>query len=188
MAHDQPTSKGSILRSLLKFVRNELSEHEWAEVLRTLSEADRQLVERGRILATEKVSEFLLNQITSAAANAKGESVDSFGRRAGRAELADAVGVYRFFTLLLTPAALLQKASVLWSTIHSHGQLLVEKESSSAVVRLVQFPSEAAHCARLTGWFEGAGELTGAKSISVIHAVCMTGNANECVWQLSWTK
>ena len=84
---------------------------------------------------------------------------------------------------------MLHKASSLWSTVHSHGQLLVEKETSgSARVILKSFPSEAAHCARMMGWFEGAGALTGAKNVSVVHDVCMTRGGGDCQWQLTWGR
>ncbi len=189
MSGSDATTKGAILRSLLKFIEKDLTDEQRKAAIAALPDEDRQLIERGRILASDKVSEFVLNRLTVTAAKARGESLDSFGRRAGRAELADAVGVYRFLTVLLTPKALLHKASALWSTVHSHGQMLVEKETSnSALVRLVGFPSEEAHCARLNGWFEGAGDMTGAKTISVVHAVCMTRGAAECQWQLSWDK
>jgi len=188
MSTNDPTTKGTILSSLSKFVDGDLSDAQRAHAIASLPDADRDLLGR-KVLASDKVPEFLLNRLTVAAAKARGETVESFGRRAGRAELADAVGVYRFFTILLTPKALLHKASTLWSTVHSHGKLLVEKETgNSAVVRLVEFPSEEAHCARLTGWFEGAGEMTGAKHVSVVHAVCMTRGASECEWQLTWDK
>lgn len=189
MADNDPTTKGTILRSLVKFVESDLSDGQRAAAFAALPEGDRQWFVRGRVLATDKVSEFLLNRLTVAAAKARGESVDAFGRRAGRAELADAVGVYRFFTILLTPKALLHKASALWTTVHSHGQLVVESETAnSAVVRLKAFPSEEAHCARLTGWFEGAGAMTGVKNITVRHAVCMTRGGADCQWQLTWDK
>jgi hypothetical protein len=189
MSDNDPTTKGAILRSLLKFVEKDLSEAQRAGALAALPAEDQQLLGRGRILASDKISEFVLNRLTVAAANARGERLDAFGRRAGRAELADAVGVYRFLTVLLTPKALLHKASALWSTVHSHGRMLIENETSnSATVRLIDFPSEPAHCARLNGWFEGAGEMTGAKDISVTHPICMTRGGEECQWQLSWGK
>lgn len=189
MAENDPTTKGTILRSLLKFVEKDLSDAQRADALAALPAEDRQLLERGRILASDKISEFVLNRLTVAAAKARGESLDAFGRRAGRAELADAVGVYRFLTVLLTPKALLHKASALWSTVHSHGRMLVENETqNSATVRLIEFPSEEAHCARLTGWFEGAGDMTGAKNTAVTHPVCITRGGAECAWQLSWEK
>jgi hypothetical protein len=189
MADSDATTKGTILRSLLKFVEKDLSPEQHAAALAALLPSDRELIVGRRILASDKVSEFVLNRLTVAAAKAKGETLDSFGRSAGRAELADAVGVYRFLTVLLTPTALLHKASTLWSTVHSHGQLIVENETpGSARVRLTGFPSEEAHCARLTGWFEGAGEMTGAKNTSALHAICMTRGGADCEWELSWGK
>jgi len=186
MSAIDPTTKGTILRSLTKFIDGDLSDAQRTQAIAALPDDDRQVLSR-KVLASDKVSEFLLNRLTVAAAKARGETIENFGRRAGRAELADAVGVYRFFTILLTPKALLHKASTLWSTVHSHGKLLVENETAnSAVVRLVDFPSEEAHCARMAGWFEGAGEMTGAKNISVLHAVCMTRGDAHCEWQLSW--
>ena len=187
MADDDPTTKGTILRSLLKFVSRDLSPEQFSRALAALPQPDRQLIEQGSILSTQKVSEFMLNRLTVEAARAKGESVESFGRRAGRAEMADAVGIYRFLTVVLTPTALLNKASTLWSAVHSHGQLIVEKESKqSARVRLTGFPSEEAHCARLSGWFEGAGEMTGAKNAKATHDICLVRGGSECQWQLTW--
>jgi len=184
-----PTTKGAILRSLVKFVRKELSEEQWARAFAALPVADRKIVEQPSILASEKVSEFTLNRLTLEAAKAKGESLDSFGRRAGRAELADAVGVYRFFVIVLTPTALLRKASTLWATVHSHGSLVVELETPrSARVRLSNFPSEEAHCTRLGGWFEGAGEMTRVKNTRVVHDVCLLRGGADCQWQLTWEK
>jgi hypothetical protein len=180
------TTKGTILRSLLKFIDRDLSPQERAKAIASLSAADREVVEQPSVLASAKIPETTLNHLTVAAAAAKGEPLEQFGRRAGSAELSDAVGVYRVLTLVLTPTALLRKASTLWSTVHSHGALIVEEGDRKARIRLENFPSEAAHCARLTGWFEGAGRMTGAKNASVIHDVCMTRGAADCQWQLTW--
>ncbi len=189
MPDSEATTKGAILRSLLKFIEKDLSSEQHLRALAALPAADRELAGQHSILATQKVPEFTLNRLTVEAARAKGESLDAFGRRAGRAELADAVGVYRFLTIVLTPAALLHKASSLWSTVHSHGKLIVENETAgSALVRLIEFPSQEAHCARLTGWFEGAAEMTGAKRHLIDHLVCMTRGDAECQWQLTWGK
>src|SRR5260221_7576617 len=189
MPDSEATSKGTILRSMLKFIEKELSPEQRARAFASLPEADRRIVEQPSILATQKIPEVTLNRLTAAAAAAKGESLDSFGGRAGRAELTDAVGVYRFLTIVLTPTALLHKASSPWSTVHSHGQLLVEKETSgSARVLLREFPSEEAHCARMMGWFEGAGALTGAKNVSVVQNVCVVRGGSDCEWQLTWGR
>lgn len=181
------TTKGAILRSLLKFIDSDLDEGQRKRVFDALAPADRELVVGRTPLASDRVPETLLNRLTAEAARAKGEPLEVWGRRAGRAELADSVGIYRFFVLVLTPPALMNKASRFWSTIHSHGELAVESTGSHAArVHLRQFPSEPAHCARLGGWFEGAGEMTGAKRVNVVHDACVARGAAECAWQIDW--
>lgn len=181
------TTKGAILRSLLKFLVKDLSAEQYARVMTALPLSDRAVIERTPIMATDKISEFTLNRLTIESARQKGEPVESFGRRAGRAELYDAVGVYRFFVLVLTPTALLKKAAGMWSTVHSHGNLRVENESTgTARLRLTDFPSEEAHCARLTGWMEGSAVLTKVRNARIVHDVCMTRGAADCQWQLTW--
>lgn len=187
MSDADATTKGTILRSLLKFVTSDLTAEQYARALAALPAADRQMLDHGSILSSQKISEFTLNRLTVEAAKAKGESVEVFGRRAGRAEMTDAVGIYRFLTIVLTPTALLHKASTLWGAVHSQGKLLIENESKgSARVRLTGFPSEEAHCARLSGWFERAGEMTGAKNAKAVHDVCMVRGGADCQWQLTW--
>src|SRR3954451_3569681 len=100
MTDADPTTKGTILRSLLKFVSRDLSPEQYSRALAALPPEDRQLLDQSSILSTQKISEFTLNRLTVEAARAKGESVESFGRRAGRAEMADAVGIYRFLTIV----------------------------------------------------------------------------------------
>lgn len=188
-AADHPTTKGSILRSLLKFLESDLTPAQREQALAALPADDRELVSRRAILSTEKVSEFTLNHLTVTAAAAKGEPLDRFGRRAGAAELKDALGIYRFLTSVLTPTAVLRKASTMWSTIHSHGAMTVEEVTEdSARIRLSGFPSEEAHCARLTGWMEGLGDMTGVKRVAVDHDVCLTRGGADCQWQLRWVK
>lgn len=186
---DQATTKGAILRSLLKFIDADLTAEQRERAISALSEADREIATRRAILPSEKISEFTLNHLTVAAAAAKGEALDSFGRRAGAAELRDALGIYRFLTSVLTPTALLRKASTMWSTVHSHGAMTLDAETDdSARIRLAGFPSEEAHCARLTGWMEGLGAMTGARRVVVVHDVCLARGDADCQWQLRWTK
>ncbi len=186
---EQATIKGAVLHALLEFVQTDLTPDQYQRAVASLPATDQAVIKQPVILATQRVSEFLLNRLTIEAAQAKGESLDQFGRRAGKAELRAAVGIYRFFTFLLTPAAILKKSSTLWSTVHSHGSLTVVEESDfSARVRVAGYPSEAANCARLTGWMEGLGSMTGVRNARVLHDICMTRNARVCEWKLDWDK
>jgi uncharacterized protein (TIGR02265 family) len=188
MMDESVTVKGSPVRSLQKFIDAELSPEQRDKAFAALP-ADYAARFRAPILATETVPVHMLNRFTEAAAAAKGEAVESFARRAGREAAGDAVkGIYRFFALVLTPPALLSKASQMWSSLYNRGELRVDEQTeSSARIRLTNFPSEAAGCARISGWIERMAELTGVKEIRVEKAQCAAKGAPCCEWRLKWS-
>jgi uncharacterized protein (TIGR02265 family) len=188
MAFDESvTVKGSPVRSLQKFIDSELTPDQRETVYRQLP-ADYAKRFRSPILATETVPVHMLNQLTEVAAMVKGERLEDFARRAGREGASDAVkGIYRFFALVLTPPALLSKASQMWSTLYSRGDLRVDEQTNaSARLRLLNFPTETANCLRITGWLERMAELTGAKKVEVHQTQCYAKGAPHCEWILKW--
>jgi hypothetical protein len=71
----------------------------------------------------------MLDRFIEEAARAKGESLDDFALRAGREAAADAIrGIYRFFAMVLTPPALLGKASQMWGSLFNRGEMRVEDQ------------------------------------------------------------
>ncbi len=181
------TVKGSPVRSLQKFIEAELTPAQRDQVFAQLP-AEYATRFRGPILATETVPVHMLNVFTEEAAKAKGEPLESFARRAGREAAGEAVrGIYRFFALVLTPAALLSKGGHMWGALYNRGELRVEDQASnSARIRLVNFPSELAGCSRTTGWIERMAELTGVKDIVIEQTQCFAKGAPNCEWRLSW--
>jgi predicted hydrocarbon binding protein len=188
LARDESvTVKGSPVRSLQKFLEAELSPEQRGIALQSLP-ADYATRLSGTVLATETVPVHILNALTAEAAKAKGESLDVFARRAGREAASDAVkGIYRFFALILTPAALLSKASSMWSSLYNRGQMRIENQTDhGATIKLLDFPSEAAGCARITGWIERMAELTGVKNVRVQQTQCYAKGAPHCEWNVTW--
>lgn len=187
MVDESVTVKGSPVRSLQKFVEAELTPEQRETLFRNIS-PEYAARFRTPILATETVPVRMLNAITEEAAKIKGEPVASFALRAGRQGASDAVkGVYRFFALVLTPAALISKASQMWSSIYNRGEMRLEEEKpKSAKVRLSNFPSEPVGCARITGWIEQLIALTGAKNVRAIHTECVTKGGKACQWNITW--
>lgn len=187
MVDESVTVKGSPVRSLQKFIDAELSAEQREVVFRNLP-AEYATRFRAPILATETVPIHMLNRFTEEAANAKGESIEAFARRAGREAAGDAVkGIYRFFALVMTPPALLGKASQMWSSLYNRGEMRVDEQTDkSARIRILNFPSELAGCSRVTGWIERMAELTGVKNIKVEQSQCFAKGGACCEWRLSW--
>jgi hypothetical protein len=188
MGDDTVTVKGSPVRSLQKFIERELTPQQRDELLRTVPNDFAQRM-RGAILPTETIPVHLLNRLTEGGAKIKGESVDQFARRAGREAAGDAVkGIYRFFALVLTPSALLGKASPMWKALYNRGELRVtEQTDHGATVQLLDFPSEIAGCSRVTGWIERMAELTGAKDVRIQQTQCYAKGAPHCEWSITWS-
>ena len=188
MSAEEPvTVKGTPVRSLQKFIHGDLTPAQLDALYSALSPEDAAQF-RAPILPTETIPVRLLNRVTEEAAKVKGETLDVFARRAGREAAAEAVrGIYRFFALVLTPAALLSKASQMWSSIYNRGRLVVaEQTEKTARIELRDFPSEAAGCARLFGWIEKMAEMTGAKDIAINKTKCVARGDGHCEWQLRW--
>ena|ERR1051325_3320417 len=182
------TVKGSPVRSLQKFIDAELTPEQRDLVLRALP-ADYGQRLRGPVLATETIPVMVLNKFTEEAAKVKGEPVEQFAKRAGREAAADAIkGIYRFFALVLTPSALLSKASQMWSSLYNRGEMKIDNQTDKgATIRLLNFPSEQAGCSRITGWIERMAELTGAKDVKVQQTQCFTKGASHCEWTVKWS-
>jgi len=181
------TVKGSPIRSLLKFVEGELTAAQREELFSRLPPDDVVRL-RARILVTDALPVALLNRLTVEAAKVKQEPLQSFSRRAGRAAASEAFsGVYRVFALILTPEKLLEKASRIWGSLYNRGELVVERKNDrSAHIQLLDFPSEEAGCARITGWIERMVELTGVKSPRIVQTRCFAKGAPACEWDLQW--
>jgi uncharacterized protein (TIGR02265 family) len=187
MTDQSVTVKGSPVRSLQKFIDTDLTAPQRDAAFANLPSEYNRL--RSPILATETIPVHMLNRLTEEAAKAKGEPLEQFARRAGREAAGDAVkGIYRFFALVLTPTALLSKAGQMWSSLYNRGELKVaEQGDKSATIRLMNFPSELAGCARITGWMERMAELTGAKNIAVQQTKCFAKGDPQCEWTVRWS-
>lgn len=188
MVDESVTVKGSPVRSLQKFIESELTPEQRQIVLDAMP-AEYATRFHSPILATETIPVHMLNRFTEEAARVKGEPLDQFARRAGREAAGDAVrGIYRFFALVLTPPALISKASHMWSSLYNRGQMRVDEDGETgARVRIMNFPSEAAGCARITGWIERMTELTGVKDIDVVKTRCFANGGEHCEWTVRWS-
>jgi hypothetical protein len=181
------TVKGSPVRSLQKFIQADLSPQQREAVYGRLP-PEYAARFSGPILPTETIPVHMMNVFTEEAARAKGEPLEQFARRAGCQAADDAVkGIYRFFAMVLTPAALLSKGGQMWKALYNRGKLRVDDQTSnSARISLIDFPSELAGCSRMTGWIERMAQLTNAADLKIEHTRCFAKGGANCEWRISW--
>lgn len=181
------TVKGTVIKSLMKFVESELTPGQLEQALSGLPAEFAKSVS-GSVLVSTLFPVHLVNKFTIACATAKGEPAEAFGLRAGRAAAADAVkSIYRLLVMVLTPTAILQKATGMWRTIYSTGDFTVENVGpGESHVHLRGFPSEPVQCARITGWMEQLGEMTKSKGLAIKHVKCVCKKDDHCEWTVSW--
>ena len=176
------------VNGLYRFVEKELTPSQLEEVKSKLPEGERKWF-TGHLLAHEQVPVSVVNRFNHLAAEAKGEPVKSFARRAGRfgAELGLKT-VYKFVMMVMSTEAVLKKAPFMWTRVYDGGVMNVESGENWAKIHVTDFVSDLAVCGRITGWFEVIGEHAGAKDIRVLHAECLAEGGKECLWSFSWKK
>jgi len=176
------------VNALVEFVKRELTPAQWDSVIAGLPPGEGALF-TGHLLATEQVSLHAVNEFTRLSAAAKGEAVKSFGRRAGRFGAEQGVkSVYRFIMMVMSTESVLRKAPFMWTRVYDGGQMEVEALPLSARIHIKDFPSEESGCARVTGWFEKIGELSGARNLRTAHVSCMAEGGEVCSWSFAWQK
>jgi hypothetical protein len=176
------------VNSLVEFVQKQITFPQLQAVIAKLP-PDQQKYFSAHLLANELVPLTAVNQFTRLSAEAKGEQLASFGRRAGRYAGEQGIrSVYRFIMMVMSIESVLKKAPFMWTRVYNVGTLDVTSTTTSAKIRLRDFPSEDAGCARVTGWFEIIGESAGAKDVRILHTSCIAKGDPECVWDIIWTK
>lgn len=173
------------VNGLSQFVARELSPDQLEHVQERMGDDARLFT--GHLLASDQVLLEIVNRFTAYAAEAKQEPLKSFGKRAGRfgAELG-LKSVYKFIFAVLSIDFVLKRAPFMWSRVYDGGTLIVESAANKATIRLRDFPSHEAGCARATGWFELIGQKSGTRDLVCTHSACMAEGARECIWEFAW--
>lgn len=178
--------KATPVNALSKFVRDELTYEQLTSVLDQFSDHERKFF-TGSLLAHELIPVSTVNRFTQLAAEAKGEDVKSFGKRAGAFGARMGLKtVFRFLMVMMNVETVLRKAAFTWTRIYDTGRMESRAGDKSAEVYLHDFPSEVPGCARITGWIEHIGEAAGATGIQVVHGECRAEGGETCRWDATW--
>jgi hypothetical protein len=176
--------KGTPVNALVGFVTAELRPEQVASVLAQMPPEEAASF-RGNLLASALVPLPAVNRYCVLAAQAKGETVSGFARRAGRygAEQGTRT-VYKFILMLVSGESALRAAPSMWGRVYDGGRLEAVATPHGGRLTVRDFPSEPASCGRITGWFEFIGERV-EKGCRTSHS-CRCDGAAECSWDFSW--
>jgi hypothetical protein len=174
--------KGTPINALVDFVRKELSPEQAGSVLGRMT-AEEAAFFHGDLLAPALVPLAAVNRYTALAAEAKGEPVGAFARRAGRfgAEQGTRT-VYKFILMLFSSESVLRAAPSMWRRVYEGSELEVLVAGRRGRLTVRDFPADPASCGRITGWFEFIAEKVGAQTV---HR-CRCDGAAECAWDFTW--
>jgi hypothetical protein len=179
--------RGTPVIGLCHFIEKELDPAARARVYAGLPPKWAGSFANGTIFATDRVPLPVVNQLTVLAAEAKGEPLDSFARRAGNFGAKEGINsVFKSFFFILSVANALAIAPLMWTRIYNAGKMKVDSAPKKAAIHVTEFPGQPAVCGRITGWFSYIGELSGAKNIRARHEICTSRGAPECVWEFDW--
>ena len=96
--------------------------------------------------------------------------------------------VLKVFLRFRSPVWLVDKATSVWNRYHDTGRWRVESIAADRMIgELRDFAvRDAAFCARLRGWLQGAIELTGGGNALVTEVRCVCRKDDHCAFTLEW--
>ena len=184
---DSVTVRGTPVIGLCHFIEKELDPAARARVYAKMDPKWAGSFANGTVFATDRIPLPVVNQLTASAAEAKGEALDSFARRAGSFGAKEGINsVFKPFFFILSPANALSIAPLMWTRIYNVGKMRVDSSGKRAAIHVTEFPGHPAVCGRITGWFTYIGELSGAKNVRARHDTCTSKGSMECLWEFDW--
>lgn len=179
--------KGTPILGLCHFIEKELSAEVRDGIYRRLPEPWSQRFVKGSLLASDRIPLSVVNLLTTLAAEARGEPLESFAERAGTAGAKEGIStIFKSFFFVLSVANALEIAPRMWSRIYDAGKMRVEAKGKGAAIHVTEFPGDPAVCGRITGWFRYIGTISGARDLRSRHDVCTSRGHPECVWEFEW--
>lgn len=184
------TVKGSVLIGLLKYIFKELTEQQKDIFLLQIDEVYRNKIIENRILSTDRVDVSMVNKLTLIAASVKGKPAKVFAKDVGRFGAEEGMkSAFAIYSRIKTPNAQMAKASVMWSSLYDKGKMeTIRVSKDTAIVRLINIPTETIMCERIYGWLERTNQIAGLKNVKVVHTKCCSFGQSHCEWQITWGK
>ncbi|MEC7519163.1 MAG: hypothetical protein VYE22_04820 [Myxococcota bacterium] len=179
--------KGSAVTSRVRYIREHADEVVFREVKDRMRPAHRALLDAG-VLPHAWVPFELFVDLNVSADAVLGRGDLGLCRDMGRfGATVTLPTLYRIFLRLGSVPFILRKASRLWNVHYDSGALDVDMGDHEATltIRGLDTPHRA-HCLSVTGWAEGAGDLTGARVYRAEETRCRTRGDAACQIEIAW--
>ena len=184
--------KGMSFRTTLGFAKARKGDEGLARVIASLPEPM-----RGKIGTTVLATEFypfdwivtLQNAVCDVVGGEKRATLRELGRFSCESALTT---VYKIFFKLGSPEYIIRKAAQVYGTYFKGGGEIhvVEEQKGSCRLQIDRYPGgHGDFCRRLDGYFEMILELSGGKSIQVVHSSCAYASSagKTCEWVAKWS-
>jgi predicted hydrocarbon binding protein len=181
--------KGTALGSVQRYVHEQFGEAEWRALLAGLPPEERQPIEGG-ILVSAWYPFALFVRMVQAAEAQLGLRVPRLHHDMGRAAAEYGLTTfYKLFYKVGSPQFIITRSAKVWRTYYTSGDMTVPVcEDGHAVVQLAGFEEPARElCARLPGFFERTVELSGGRSVRLVHETCVHRGGEACRFESWWS-
>lgn len=179
--------KGSILKSRLEFVRQEIGDDGLAKLISGLPEEDQVIL--GRLVAVAWVDFELGKRFDEAIVKRLGGGSARFFERLGEASAEVNLGtLHNAFLAPGDPQAFLAKAPQIYRLYYDVGWREYEATGEREGV-LITHEAETfsnTDCLTVIGWYRKALELCGARNVRIIEEECRANGADVCRYRVSW--
>lgn len=184
--------KGMSFRTTLGFAKARKGDEGLAKVIASLPEPMRAKL-GGSVLATEYFPFDWIVALQSAVVDVVGGEKRAVLREIGRYSCENALTtVYKIFFKLGSPEYIIRKAAQVYGTYFKGGGefRMLDETKGSCRLQIDRYPGgHADFCRRLDGYFEMVLELSGGKSIQVVHSACAytSPTGKTCEWIAKWS-
>jgi len=179
--------KGSILKSRLEFVQQEIGDQGLADLLAGLPEEDQKIL--GRLVAVAWVDFEVGKRLDDAIVKVLGGGSSRFFERLGEASAeVNLKTLHNAFLAPGDPQAFLAKAPQIYRLYYDVGwreyEQTGEREGVLTTHEAETFSST--DCLTVIGWYRKALEFCGAKNVRIVEESCRASGADVCRYRVSW--
>lgn len=181
--------KGSAFKASIQYLKEKLENITFEEFIEKVPPEVQKLLETPILTSSWYEFSLLIKLMDSAEPHLhpeKGRSVAwDMGRFSADVGLST---VYRIFFKVADPSYIIKKASQVYQTYYSSGEMTCEEiGAGKALLCLREVDQPDIHlCERLLGWMERTLELSGAKKVTMSHPKCRTRGDDRCEFHGIW--